>query len=170
VSAHPCPREHELWTAIATGRWPDAVDADLCAHVERCASCRDVAVVAVALARDAQDLRHASTPPSSAIVWWRAQMRARQEAARAADRPITVVQAIAIACAAGLFLGLAGSIVAALRGSTGWFDAFTVTAASIGTLFATIDFTSRWVLYPAAFIVFSLILAPVAIYAILQEE
>ena len=170
MNALPCPRESELWTAIAAGRWPDAADAELRAHVEGCASCRDVAVVAVALARDAQDLRHASTPPSSAIVWWRAQMRARQEAARAADRPITVVQGIAIACAAGLFVGLAGSIVGALRGSTGWFDAFTVSAASLGTLLATIDFTSRWVLYTAAFIVVSLIVAPVAIYAILQEE
>jgi len=170
VNAKPCPRESALWTAIAAGRWPDAADADLRAHVESCASCRDVAVVAVALARDAQDLRHASTPPSSAIVWWRAQMRARQEAARAADRPITIVQAIAIACAAGLFLGLAGSIVAMLRGSTGWFDAFTVPAARIGTLLTTIDFTSRWVLYSAALVVLSLIVAPVAIYAILQEE
>ena len=28
--------------------------------------------------------------PSSAVMWWRAQMRARQEAAREASRPITL--------------------------------------------------------------------------------
>ncbi len=33
--------------------------------------------------------------PSSAVMWWRAQMRARQEAAREAARPITVAQVVA---------------------------------------------------------------------------
>jgi hypothetical protein len=47
-------------------------------------------------------------PPSSAIVWWRAQMRARQEAARAAERPLAIVHALSIACVAGLLLGLFG--------------------------------------------------------------
>ena len=41
-------------------------------------------------------------PPSSAIVWWRAQMRARQEAARLAEQPITIVHALSIAAGIGL--------------------------------------------------------------------
>ena len=170
MTAQCCPRETDLSIAIAAGRWPETADADLRAHVAGCASCRDLAVVAVALARDAQDLHHAAAPPSSAIVWWRAQMRARHEAARAVDRPITAVHGIAVACAAGLFSALAGSVASALRQSTGWFDAFTAPATTVATLVATLDVTSRWVLYPAAAIVLSLIVAPVAIYAILQDE
>ena len=65
---------------------PEPTDADI------------EAIVAEAIAAEASLARTEAAPPSSAIVWWRAQMRARQEAARAADRPITIVHALAIAC------------------------------------------------------------------------
>lgn len=165
-----CPRETELWEAIAAGRWPDAADASLCAHVVSCRACRDLALVAGSLRRDACDAGRDATPPSSAIVWWRAQMRARQEGAHAADRPITVVQGLAIACAAGLLLGLTGSVAASVRGSSGWFSAWSTSAFSAAAQLVAVDFTSRWVLLPAVLIVLSLVIAPVAIYAIMSEE
>src|SRR4030095_3916888 len=100
VTPRSCPRETDLWDAIAAGRWPDAADATLRAHVVNCAACRDLALVAGSLQRDASEVARDATPPSSAIVWWRAQMRARQEAAHAADPPITVVHGPAVALAA----------------------------------------------------------------------
>ena len=54
------------------------------------------AIVAEAIAAEAAQARREAAPPSSAIVWWRAQMRARQEAAQAAGRPITIVASIAV--------------------------------------------------------------------------
>jgi hypothetical protein len=159
-----------LWDAIAAGRWPDAADAGLRDHVVTCRACHELALVAGSLRRDARDVRHDATPPSSAIVWWRAQMRVRQEAAHAADRPITVIQGLAIACAAGLLLGLMGSVAAWLRGSTGWFSAWSTAAASAAAQLVTVDFTNRWVLLPAVLIALSLVITPVAIYAIISEE
>lgn len=97
-------------------------------------------------------------------------MRARQEGAHAADRPITVVQGLAIACAAGLLLGLTGSVAASMRGSSGWFSAWSTSAFSAAAQLVAVDFTSRWVLLPAVLIVLSLVIAPVAIYAIMSEE
>jgi len=97
-------------------------------------------------------------------------MRVRQEAAHAADRPITVIQGLAIACAAGLLLGLMGSVAAWLRGSTGWFSAWSTAAASAAAQLVTVDFTNRWVLLPAVLIALSLVITPVAIYAIISEE
>jgi hypothetical protein len=165
-----CSREIELWDAIAAGRWPDAADAPLRAHVVSCAACRDLALVADSLRRDARDVGRAATPPTSAIVWWRAQMRARQEAAHAADRPITVVHALAIACAAGLLLGLMGSVAAWVRGSSGWFSAWSASAFSAATQFAAIDLSNRWVLVLAVLIALTLLVMPVALYAIMSEE
>src|SRR6185503_10363379 len=78
------------------------------------------AIVAEAIAAEAALAHHEATPPSGAIVWWRAQMRARQEAAQAAGRPITIVHGLAIACAAGLALSLIGTAIAVVRGSSGW--------------------------------------------------
>jgi hypothetical protein len=170
VTPNFCSRETELWDAIAAGRWPDPADASLRAHVVTCAACRDLALVADTLQRDARDVGRAASPPTSAIVWWRAQMRARQEAARAADRPITVVHALAIASAAGLLLGLLGSVAAWVRGSSGWFSAWSASAFSAASQFAAIDFSNRWVLVPAVLIVLTLLVMPVALYAIMFEE
>ena len=59
------------------------------------------AIVAEAIAAEAALARTEAAPPSSAIVWWRAQMRARQEAAHAAERPIRR-HGLAIACGVGV--------------------------------------------------------------------
>src|SRR5688500_1045787 len=79
------------------------------------------AIVAEAIAAEASLARSEAAPPSSAIVWWRAQMRARQEAALAAARPITIVHALAIAAGTGLMLSVAGYVLTGMKGSAGWF-------------------------------------------------
>ena len=48
--------------------------------------------------------------PTPEIVWWRAQMRAREEAARTAARPILFTQALAIAALIGLLVSVAGRL------------------------------------------------------------
>jgi hypothetical protein len=155
-----CPREIELWDAIETGRWPDTAERDLLAHVDGCWSCHELAVVAMSLRTDAADIRLNAAPASSAIVWWRAQMRARQEAERAADRPIGVVHALAIASGAGLTVGLAGSVLAWLKGSTGL----------IAGQLARVDFTSGWLVVPGAMILASIVIMPIVFYAILADD
>ncbi len=97
-------------------------------------------------------------------------MRARQEAAQAVDRPITVVQGLAIACAMGLLLGLVGSVAAWVRGSASVFSWWSASATNVLTQLAAVDFTSRWVLLPTLLIALSLVVMPVAIYAIMSEE
>lgn len=99
-----CPREQDVIDAVSSGRWPHQCGAELRDHVAACGICADVAVVAEALqaARDC-GWREACVPPSGRV-WWRAEMRARHEAARKAAQPITIVQGLAGACAAGLVL------------------------------------------------------------------
>ena len=134
---------------------------------------RDVhmdALIAEALAAEGIDARREAAPPSSAIVWWRAQMRARQEAVRTADRPITIVHALAIASGAGLSLALIGMIAAWGRGSDGWLTTLYAALAGIRAPLAAIDFTSRWILVPATAVLASLVLAAVAAYRTLGDE
>ena len=88
-----CPREQDLLDALTAGRWPDRVDAELHTHVRDCAICTDLADVVGAL-YDARDVVYADVAvPASGTVWWRAQIRARREAAAQAARPVTIVQA-----------------------------------------------------------------------------
>jgi hypothetical protein len=51
--------------------------------------------------------RQARVPPPE-LVWMRAQLRAREEAARKAARPIVLAQSIGIAAFLGLLVSLAG--------------------------------------------------------------
>ena len=103
-----CQREQDIVDAIASGRWPRACDPSLPAHAAACEICRDVVAVAVALREDEFAASHEARLPSAGLVWWRATIRARAEATRVAERPISVAQGIAGACAVGLACGLAG--------------------------------------------------------------
>jgi hypothetical protein len=128
------------------------------------------AIVAEAIAAEAALARAEAAPPSSAIVWWRAQMRARQEAALAADRPIRIVHALAIACGAGLALSLIGTAVAGVRGSSSWLvDVYRSLALSTAPL-ASLDLTSRWVTLPLTAMLISALVATVAAYFIFADE
>ena len=143
------------------GQGPEPTDAEI------------EAVVAEAIAAEAGLARREATPPSSAIVWWRAQMRARQEAALAADRPITIVHGLAIACAAGLALSLIGSAIAGVRGSSGWladvYHSLSPTAAPLASL-AAVDLTSRWVTLPMTAMLISALVVTIAAYFIYADE
>jgi hypothetical protein len=148
--------------AVMAGRWPEATDPTLRTHVECCPFCTDVVAVTEALLAEALSSRQEAAPPSSAIVWWRAQMRARQEAARVAERPLTFVHALAIACAVGLLFGFISTSVAWFRGSSSW----------VGLIYPSIGavLTGGWMVLPLLALVASLVLAPLALYVIVADE
>lgn len=106
------------------------------------------AIVAEAIAAEAAAARRQAQPPSSAIVWWRAQMRARHEAASAVERPLTIVHALAIACGAGLLASIIGTAVA----------------------FNSIDLTSRWIMVPMTAMLISALIASIAALVIFADE
>jgi hypothetical protein len=87
--------ECEFEADVLAGR----LNAALVEHLAVCDSCREAAIVASALEQAAQEARTVAAPPDAAIVWWRATLRARREAARAAARPLTAMQVIAFASA-----------------------------------------------------------------------
>ena len=100
-----CAWEQDVVDAIVSGRWPDG--GELEDHVRACRGCADLAVVLGPLldARDTtwQDAR----VPSSGVVWWRAQMRARREATRSANRPLTIAEIGGLLAAVAVLLGMA---------------------------------------------------------------
>ena len=99
-----CVREHEVLDALASDGPVVCWNEDLKAHATSCAICRDLVTVASALLDEHTVAVEHANPPSSGIVWWRATMRARQDAAQKATRPITVVQGLALASGAAIVL------------------------------------------------------------------
>lgn len=128
------------------------------------------AIVAEAIAAEAALARTEAAPPSSAIVWWRAQLRARQEAARTAGRPVTIVHGLAIACAAGLALSLIGGAIAGVRGSSAWLVGVYHTLLPGAAPLASLDLTSRWITLPMTAMLISALVATVAAYFIYADE
>src|SRR5688572_12188585 len=91
-----CVREQDVLDAVAAGRWPDRCDDELRQHIAGCPPCHDAATVAAALSEERDVAWRENAVPPSSVVWWRAQIRAREEAAAAAARPIAIAQAVAV--------------------------------------------------------------------------
>ena len=93
-----CPRESDVLEAVILDRWSD----ELRHHADGCAVCRDLAMVATVFHDERDEAWREARLPTSGQVWWRASTRARAEAAATAARPITMLQGLAGACAAGV--------------------------------------------------------------------
>jgi hypothetical protein len=170
VKTPDCAREQDLLEVLAAGRWPDFCAGELRAHVDGCGSCTDLLAVALPLLQEQELALRDAHIPSSAVVWWRAQMRARREAVQAATSPITLVQGVALACAVGLVGGMATFAQPAVRAWLAW----------AGTIIAgldprTIDVARLQALAPAGMLPFvalavCLLIAPIAIYFAVGDE
>ncbi len=101
-----CRREAEVVAAVGAGRWPAAVDASLLEHVHTCAVCSEVLAVAEVMAPLERETLADARIPSPGQVWWRAQVRARHEARRAAALPLLAAQGVGAAAVVGLLAAL----------------------------------------------------------------
>ena len=52
MSRAECAREQEVLDAIAANRWPDRLERDLANHIEGCAFCKELGIVARMRARE----------------------------------------------------------------------------------------------------------------------
>ena len=90
-----CAHEAEVLDLVWTNQWPARADQSLVDHVAACEICRDLATVASAVC----DLNEATTTdvkvPDASVVWYRAEVRARQELVRRASRPLAAAQVAA---------------------------------------------------------------------------
>jgi hypothetical protein len=75
-----------------------------------CPRCGPLVAVAKMIREEFERTTRQARVPTPEIVWWRAQMRAREDAARAAARPILFTQALAIAAVIGLLISVAGRL------------------------------------------------------------
>jgi hypothetical protein len=164
-----CQFEQDLLDAIATNRWPERADAALRAHVGACQICGDVAEIARAFFDDREAAAAEAAVPSASGIWWRAQIRAREESARLAARPIALVQAAATICVA------AASIAAAPAAST-WVREIITTLGATSWWSVPRDVSLSWILGAAAYTTLPLlaagvwiVLAPVVVYLALDE-
>jgi hypothetical protein len=174
-----CVREPDIVEALAASRWPDACNDELRGHVSQCSSCADLVDVVLALVDEHHVATRSAPIPSSAIVWWRAQMRARREATQAVNRPITVVHGIALMASLALVVALAGTALAFFRGSVPRFAGLLESLPVAGLLetikgFApsvpTATLHTPLGLVLVAIVAVSIVAAPLAVYFAVSDK
>jgi len=138
-----------------------------------CPSCAEVAAIAQAFTDERNALMQEAQVPSSAIVWWRAQMRSRREAAEAAAQPITWAQGLVLACAAGILVAAVGFFSPTFMKALEWAMGTSLPSPSFSL--PAIDFpdepmTSPILLATVAALGLSAIVLPVVLYFTFREE
>ncbi len=140
------------------------------AFVEGCASCMELAAIERAFAEDRDALIQQAQVPSSAIVWWRAQMQSRRDAARTATEPITFVQGLTIACFLGVLVAAIGFFSPVFSRAAAWLRGASLPDASLPTLALPTELlASPIVIAAVAAIGLSLIILPLALYFTFNE-
>ncbi len=119
-----------------------------------CPQCGPLVALAQQVRQEFERTTQESRVPTPEIVWWRAQMRAREEAARKAARPILFTQALAIAALIGLLVSVAGRLTLPA------FSFVEMSPLSVGTPF----------LYIVIAATFCLLIAPLAVYLALARD
>jgi hypothetical protein len=119
-----------------------------------CPECGPLVALAQQIRREFEHTTRTARVPTPEIIWWRSQMRARQEAARKAARPILFTQALAIAALIGLLVALAGRLTIPELSFAG------MSPVSVGLP----------VLYIVLAGAFCLLIAPLAVYLALARD
>jgi hypothetical protein len=110
-----CDREQELLAALRSHNWTP----ELRAHFAACDSCAELAITVEFMQQAAATTDPQVTPPG--LVWWKAQLRARREAAQAAARPVLIAER------AAAIVALLGAV-----GAMAWLSSDSTLAAIAG--------------------------------------
>jgi hypothetical protein len=172
MTARICEHEAAVTQAVLSRQWPHACDQALQAHAGTCEVCREVVSIAALLREDYDEARKAISRrdvplPSAGQIWWRAAVRARADAARAAARPLVWGYGAAAACAIGL-LAAGGTLMwPSVTPALDRVGALAVRLAPAADMvMATLDARMPIVIGVAA----CLIAAPIALYFAFREE
>ncbi len=173
-----CAHEREVLDLVRADRWPDRCDPDVVEHASHCDICSDVIAVALAMREDEAAVegaivestpQHPSVVPDATLVWWRAQLRAHEDAGRRAARPVAMAQGIGI----GIGLVAVGSIA---RLTWPWVREYLsgagaglrdVIARNAAQSAATIEAAPLWLTLS---IIAAIVVAPIAVYAALGRD
>jgi hypothetical protein len=112
-----CPHEAEVQAALRSGHWPEACDPDLRQHVETCSSCGEQLLVVHTFRTARAQAMETARLDHPGLLWWRAQLRRRNDALERAGKPITTAHIFAFCI--GLF-AVAALLQSQIRRGWSW--------------------------------------------------
>lgn len=161
-----CPREPDVLRAVARA-WREDADADVSGHVAVCGRCTEVRRAAEILRASFMRDSDAARIPSAAAMWWRLERRHRHEQARRMQRIAFAVQALVLACAAGVAVGIIQIAAPWLLSGS---DALRRWDGVGAALAAFSNGVATWMLPVAMLVAAWLVLVPAAVYLGLADD
>jgi len=162
-----CPRERDVLVAVSRA-WRVKSDEAVAAHADACARCAGVRAAAELLRAEHLRQIQATRVPSGAAMWWRLERRLRQEQARRAQRIALGVQAVVLACAAGVAAAVIQIASPWLRGTgTAAFEGWTDLVPSLAVWANAL---ASWAVPVAMLVAAWLVLVPAAVYLGLADD
>ena len=114
-----CTCEKDIRELVENGQWSLAAPPELKSHAAQCRTCADLVLVATAF-QCARTATIAQAKPSTAgAIWWRAQLRSRQQAFQRIQRPLLGAQVFALVA---VLLPIIGFIAFESRNLLAWFN------------------------------------------------
>ena len=162
MSKNECIHEVEVVEAVSCGRWPEQCGEELRSHVSACEICTEVVEVSLAMHEAYDEAAQAAHVPSAGLVWWRAELRARRDAVRTAERPIKVVHAFAGACGIGIVAAFLTQLSPLFRGALTRLTGIHISDLSGALLQQNLPITLTFGVL--------LILAPIALYLVFSDK
>ena len=91
-----CSLEKELEAMLRQHRWPHACDPDLRAHVDGCRDCQELVLVTQTLQEAQSNGEQLARLPSPSLLWWRAQLRRRNESIQRVAKPVALAEKVGL--------------------------------------------------------------------------
>jgi hypothetical protein len=113
-----CTCEKEIRELVESGQWPLAAPPELKSHAAACRTCADLVLVAGAFQRARATTIAAARPATPGAIWWRAQLRSRQQAFERIQRPLIGAQVFALVA---VLLPIIGFVAFEARNLVAWF-------------------------------------------------
>jgi hypothetical protein len=114
-----CPCEKEIRELVELGQWPLAAPPELHDHANACRTCADLVLVAGAFQRARATTIAAAKPATPGAIWWRAQLRSRQQAFERIQRPLIGAQVFALVA---ILLPIIGFVAFEARNLLAWMN------------------------------------------------
>jgi hypothetical protein len=122
-----CTCEKEIRELVESGQWPLAAPPELKSHAAACRTCADLVLVAGAFQRARATTIAAARPATPGAIWWRAQLRSRQQAFERIERPLIGAQVFALVA---VLLPIIGFVAFEARNLLAWFGSLGKAAQS----------------------------------------
>lgn len=155
-----CPMEKEILAAVRSGQFPAACEPALSKHVEGCKTCLQAASLGMAFAEMRTEASKKGLPGTPGLLFWKAQLRRRNQAIEQVTRPILAAEIVGFVVAV---------IVLALVAWT-WWTAPNSEWLFVAKGFVSMNFIGSWGFLAAATALTICLFGGVAVYLATSKE